>query len=195
MIQTFLFRTVKGNIYHHTVHASDLNVAIEKWLLQIDAAKTEEYSYDEEEVKVIRQEYDNGRMKKNLENEPLSLCYQNGRKPMVIHIDKVNKGMPDLIAKVSYLTTEEGGRKGAVSSGYRPLIKFEGRDELTSSEQIFVDKDNVFPGETAIAEIRIVSKNPFRKSMSAGHKFEIFDALRLVAHGELLEVSNTLLQK
>lgn len=195
MIQTFLFRMEKGGVYSHTIYAGDIQAAIGKWIQQIEFLQETDYSYNPAEVKNIRLQYENGKMKQQLEKEPFFLHYQQGTKPMIVNINKVNKGTPDFIATVTYLTTAQGGRKGITASGYKPLIKFDGREELTSCEQLFVDRDNVFPGETAVAEMRILSKSPFRKSLAAGQRFELFEALRLIAHGELVEITNPVLKQ
>jgi len=108
----------------------------------------------------------------------------------LVNIDKVNKGQPDFVAKISYLTTEEGGRKGYATSGYRSQVKFPGKRNLTSGEQLFVDKEKVFPGETVTAEIRILSKDIFKNYLFAGQHFEVVEAAHLVGHGEIIEVIN-----
>ena len=93
------------------------------------------------------------------------------------------------------MTTEEGGRKGYAASGYRPHVKFDGRKELTSGEQIFVDKEKVFPGDTVIAEMRIVGIDFFKNYLFRGQHFEISEASHLVGHGEIIEVTNPSLRQ
>jgi len=191
MIQTFQFRTETTNDkLQHTVHASDVKTAVEWWIRQIEDFKNEVYSFDQHQVQTIRQQYSNGQLKIYVDKEPFFLVYQNGDKHQVVCIDRVNKGEPDLIAQVTYLTTEQGGRKGYAASGYRPHIKFDGRKELTSGEQLFIDKDKVFPGETVKAEIRILGTDFFKNYLFVGQHFEVAEASHLVGHGEVLEVIN-----
>jgi hypothetical protein len=191
MIQTFQFRTETADkTYHHTVHSVDVNVAVEKWLLQIEDLQNQVYSYDPSQVRNITQQYSNGQLKIHVDKEPYFLVYQNGDKHQVVHIDKVNKGEPDFIARVTYLTAERGGRKGYAASGYRPHVKFDGRKELTSGEQLFIDKDKVFPGETVTAEIRIIGTDFFKNYLYVGQHFEVAEGPHLVGHGEILEVTN-----
>ncbi len=64
---------------------------------------------------------------------------------------------PDFVAQLKYTPTEEGGRKTAAKSKYRPLIEFPGLLPLTSGEQTFLDKELVSPGEFVKAEITILS--------------------------------------
>jgi translation elongation factor EF-Tu-like GTPase len=126
-------------------------------------------------------------LKIHLDKEPYFLVYQNGDKHQVVRIDKVNKGEPDFIARVTYLTTEQGGRIGYAASGYRPHVKFDGRKELTSGEQLFIDKDKVFPGETVTAEIRILGTDFFKNYLFVGQHFEVAEASHLVDTGKSLK--------
>ena len=191
MMQTFQFRTETADkAYRHTVHSFEVKTAVDKWMGQIEDLKNQVYSFDPSQVRNIRQQYSNGQLKIHLDKEPYFLVYQNGDKHQVVHIDKVNKGEPDFIARVTYLTTEQGGRIGYAASGYRPHVKFDGRKELTSGEQLFIDKDKVFPGETVTAEIRILGTDFFKNYLFVGQHFEVAEASHLVGHGEILEVLN-----
>ena len=191
MIQTFQFRIEAADkTYQHTVHSVDVKAAIEKWLLRIEYLQHQVFSFDPSQVRNIRQQFSNGQLKVHVDREPYFLVYQNGDKHQVVHIEKVNKGEPDFIARVAYLTAEQGGRRGYAVSGYRPHVKFDGRKELTSGEQLFIDKDKVFPGETVTAEIRILGKDFFKNYLFVGQHFEIAEASHLVGHGEILEVTN-----
>jgi hypothetical protein len=196
MVETFLFRIeTDNNTYHHTVHSVDVRTAVDKWVKKIEDLQNQVYSFNSEQVRNIKQQYSSGRLKIHLDKEPYSLTYQTGEKYQIVNIEKVTKGAPDFIAKVSYLTTEQGGRKGYAASGYRPHVKFDGKKELTSGEQLFIDKDKVFPGETVTAEIRILSKDYFKNYLFVGQHFEVAEASHLVGHGEILEVINPDLQK
>jgi hypothetical protein len=191
MVHTFQFRTeTKDKRYHHTIHTSDVKAAVEKWLHQIEDLQNQAYSFDTTQVQDIKQQYSNGHLKVHMDTEPYFLTFQVGDKNQIVHIDKVNKGEPDILARVTYLTTEQGGRKGYATSGYRPHVKFDGRKELTSGEQLFIDKDKVFPGESVTAEIRILGRDFFKNYLFVGQHFEVAEASHLVGHGEILEVVN-----
>jgi hypothetical protein len=191
MIQTFQFRTETADkTFHHTVHSVDIKAAVTMWLRQIEDLQSQVYSFDRSQVQNIKQQFSNGELKIHVDKEPYFFTYQNGDKHQAVHIDKVNKGEPDFIAQVTYLTTEQGGRKGYAASGYRPHVKFDGRKELTSGEQLFIDKEKVFPGETVTAEIRIISKEIFKNYLFVGQHFEVAEASHLVGHGEILKVIN-----
>ena len=191
MVQTFSYRTETfNNNYQHTIHSADIVSSVEKWLRRIEDLQDEVYSFDKIQVENIRQQLLNNQFKLQLDKEPYFLTFKIGDTIQVVNIDKVKKGEPDFIAKLAYLTTEEGGRMGYAASGYRPHVKFDGRKEMTSGEQLFVDKDKVFPGETVIAEIRILSPNLFEKYLFVGQQFEIGEGSKVIGHGEVLEIIN-----
>ena len=196
MIQTFLYRTeTQDKKYEHRIHSIDISNSIEKWIGKIDDLQAQVYSFDKGEVENIRQQFLSGQLNIHLTKEPFFLTYKSGDTLQVVNIDKVKNGEPDFIAKVTYLTTEEGGRKGYTASGYRHNIMFEGRKEMTPGEQLFVDKDKVFPGDTATAEIRIFSPSIFENYLFIGQHFEIGEGLKVIGHGELLEITNPKLRQ
>jgi hypothetical protein len=191
MVHTFSFRIETSNqTYHHTIHSVNIEIAVEKWLRQIEDLQDQIYSFDPAQVENIKQQYSNGQLKVHIEKEPYFLTYQADDKHQVVKIDKVNKGEPDFIAKVTYLTTQEGGRINYAVSGYRPHVKFDGKKELTSGEQLFIDREKVFPGDTVTAEIRLLGKDYFKNYLYVGQHFEVAEASHLVGHGEVLEIIN-----
>lgn len=191
MIQTFSYRTeTSNNNYQHTIHSADINSSVEKWLNKIEDLEGEVYSFDKIQVENIRTQFLNNNLQIHFDKEPYFLTYKVGDRIQVVNIDKVKKGDPDFVAKLTYLTTEEGGRTGYAASGYRPHVKFDGRKEMTSGEQLFVDKDKVFPGETVTAEIRMLSPNFFEKYLFVGQHFEIGEGSKVVGYGQVLEIIN-----
>ena len=68
----------------------------------------------------------------------------------------------DFVAILKYKTTEESGRKTPENSSYRPDIKFPFDEMLTCGFQYFIDQENVFPGETVKAEIKIIATEYFK---------------------------------
>jgi hypothetical protein len=196
MVQTFLYRTKTSNInYHHTIYSADIKSSVEKWLNRIEDLKDEVYSFDKIQVENIWTQFLNNQFQIHFDKEPYFLTYKVGDRIQVVNIDKVKKGDPDFVAKLTYLTTEEGGRDGYAASGYRPYVKFDGRKEITSGEQLFVDKDKVLPGETVTAEIRMLSPNFFDKYLFVGQHFEIGEGSKVVGHGEVLEIINPSLRQ
>lgn len=102
---------------------------------------------------------------------------------------------PDFIAKVRFLTSEEGGRTGYATSGYRPAFKLADQTEMTSAEQKFQGTDKVNPGQEVISEIRILWIEAFEQKLSVGTDFELREGPRVVAKGQIVEVTNERLRK
>ena len=95
----------------------------------------------------------------------------------------------DFRAKLKY--RKEGGRTTPVSSGYRPHIEFEGIPEvLTSGQQIFIDKEEVNPGDIVIADITILSYEYMKGKLKKGHKFIFCEGSRKIGDGEIIEIIN-----
>jgi translation elongation factor EF-Tu-like GTPase len=97
---------------------------------------------------------------------------------------------PDFVAQLKYRTTEEGGRHTPAFSGYRPQVKFPFREMQTSGQQNFIDKEVVYPGETVIAEIAILSVEFFQHQLSEGLVFEFREGSRIIGTGRILKVLN-----
>lgn len=91
-------------------------------------------------------------------------------------------------AKLTYLTTEEGGRKGYATSGYRPHVKFPFSDQVTSGQQFFIGYEMVFPGGAVDAEITLLTTKYYEGKLSPGMTFEFAEGNRVVGHGEILKV-------
>ncbi|MBC7862939.1 MAG: elongation factor Tu [Bacteroidia bacterium] len=102
-------------------------------------------------------------------------------------------GKPDFIARLNYLTYEEGGRSIPTSSGYRPQVKFDFSELLTGGQQMFIDKELVYPGESVMAEILLVSTDFARFKLVVGSKFEFREGARTIGHGEIIEILNPIL--
>jgi len=109
--------------------------------------------------------------------------------------DTIRKPKPDFIARVQYLTSEQGGRTGYAATGYRPAFKIPEKKEMTSAEQKFIGTDRVEPGEEVLTEIRILWIEAFQEQLEAGTKFELREGDRIVAIGEIQEVRNEKLKK
>ena len=100
----------------------------------------------------------------------------------------------DFIAKLKYKTTEEGGRKTPAKSGYRPQVKFDFTEMQSSGQQLFIDKEIVFPGETVEAKIKILSPNYFAGCLTEGMKFEFREGATIIGTGEIKYIVNDKLE-
>ncbi len=191
MIQLFTYWTeTSENNYKHSIYSIDINSSVQKWIKRIEDLQGKVYSFDKIQVENIKKQFIQNQIQIQFDKEPYFLTYRVGDKIQIVIIYKVNKGNPDFVAKLTFLRTEDGGRKGYAASGYRPHVKFDGREKMTSGEQLFVDKDKVFPGESVTAEIRIISPNFFENYLFVGQQFEIGEGFKVVGYGEILEIHN-----
>jgi translation elongation factor EF-Tu-like GTPase len=102
---------------------------------------------------------------------------------------------PDFIADLKYLATEKGGRLEYATSGYRPHIRFPFSQSMTTGEQVFWEKDKVYPGEKIRAQIRILNHVTFRYALSIGTTFEFCEGSRIIGTGKIVEVVDEALKK
>lgn len=101
----------------------------------------------------------------------------------------------DFIAELQYLTTAQGGRKTPACSGYRPQVKFDFTEMQTSGQQIFVDRETVYPGDKAEAKIKIFSPDYFANSLTEGMNFEFREGATLIGTGKIKRIINDKLEK
>jgi translation elongation factor EF-Tu-like GTPase len=96
----------------------------------------------------------------------------------------------DLIAELTYRTIEQGGRSTPAFSGYRPQVKFPFSDTQTSGQQKFLDKEVVYPGDTVVAEIAIISTEIFEHKLKVGLGFEFRERSRIIGTGIIQSILN-----
>ena len=103
---------------------------------------------------------------------------------------QVDQGKADFIATLTYLPSEESGRKTPVISGYRPGIKFEFSDMQTSGAQTFIDRTIVFPGDTVEAEINIISVDYFAGQLKEKMNFDFREGPHVIGTGQIKHILN-----
>ena len=101
----------------------------------------------------------------------------------------------DFIAELTYLSTEQGGRKTPANSGYRPDIKVDFFEMKTCGIQTFIEKNVVLPGETVNAKIKIIASDYFANLLTEGMKFEFMEGPILIGIGEIKNIINDKLEK
>jgi len=101
----------------------------------------------------------------------------------------------DFIAELQYLTTAQGGRKTPACSGYRPQVKFDFTEMQTSGQQIFINRETVYPGDKAEAKIKIFSPDYFANSLTEGMNFEFREGATLIGTGKIKHIINDKLEK
>jgi len=191
MIETFSYRTIiNSREFRQTVYAKDVNESLNKWVEKIKDLQNEIYSFDGDTVLAIQNQLLD-KSAKVLENDfNHHIVFSINNIVCITYIDKLKKSEPDFTAELYYLTAAEGGRKGYARSGYRPQFKIAGKRGSTSAEQIFIDKDKVFPGESVSAEIRILTIEEFKNQLYNGLDFELCEGNIIVARGKIIEVLN-----
>jgi len=102
----------------------------------------------------------------------------------------------DFTAELTFLTTEKGGRKTHVQSGYRPHIAFNDHPEhITSGQQKYINQEKVEPGETVKAEISILSKEYFTNRLYVNMIFKFCEGPHIMGYGKIMSIKNMSLQK
>lgn len=101
----------------------------------------------------------------------------------------------DFIATLRYKTAEQGGRKTAAKTGYRPQVKFDFDEMQTSGQQTFIDRELVFPGDTVEAEIKILSVEHFANRLTEKIQFEFREGATVIGTGIIKRIINDKLKK
>ena len=101
----------------------------------------------------------------------------------------------DFIAQLQYLTIEQGGRKTPAKSGYWPQVKFDFTEIQTSGQQIFIDKEIVYPGNKMDAKIKLLSPDYLAESLTEDMKFEFREGATIIGTGKTKYIVNDKLEK
>jgi elongation factor Tu len=96
----------------------------------------------------------------------------------------------DFTATVRFKTTQGGGRKTPVSTGYWPQIKFHFTEKQSGARHTFIDKDLVHPGDVVKASIKTLSPHFFEHSLKEGTEFEIREGHMVVGTGVIENILN-----
>lgn len=101
----------------------------------------------------------------------------------------------DFIAILTFNTTEQGGRKTAAKTGYRPHVKFDFDEMQTSGQQTFIGREFVFPGDIVEAEIKIISVDHFANQLTEKMQFEFREGKTVIGTGIIKHIINDKLKK
>ena len=101
---------------------------------------------------------------------------------------------PDVEATVELIPTDQGGRKTAALSGYRPyhLVK---PDYLTSGHHEYKEVDELHPGESAETEIWFITPHAYPHTLSESDVINIQEGSRVVGYATIRRVLNPKLQR
>ena len=94
--------------------------------------------------------------------------------------------MHEVKAILTLLRTEEGGRKTAIASGYRPSFYIGDLQADGAIELLGVDQQ--VPGETMSVRIRFLHPENFGKALLVGVDFEAREGTKRIGSGKITEV-------
>jgi len=99
----------------------------------------------------------------------------------------------DLEAQISFLGTQEGGRRRPVKSGYRPNHDFGLPGELNDAQHEY-PQEWVLPGTTTPALLWLLLPERQAGRLLPGFRFTVQEGGRVVGHGEITRVLNRALE-
>lgn len=100
--------------------------------------------------------------------------------------DKHKIRQPELEAEIYYLTEQEGGRKTAVSNGYRGQFYYNGKN--WDAPQQFLDKEICYPGETVKVYLQTLSPDFHIGQFYVGQEFETREGAKTVGKGKITKI-------
>lgn len=139
--------------------------------------------------------YINGKpvYKRRLDNDELeifdSAVYEKYHLASQKELLAVN-GMLIVNAKIRLTSTENGGRKMGIISGYRPNHLF----EYTSGDKVYqfftgdihFEGEKLMPGEETIATVRLHLAKQVDKYLTKGRKWWLYEVPKLIGEAEIL---------
>lgn len=99
--------------------------------------------------------------------------------------DDQNSDLFDIEAKITFFTTEDGGRSTPANSGYRPQFFYDGHDWDAVHSYGTVEK--VAPGETVTAYMIFLSPECHVGRLYPGKEFCIREGQRTVGRGVVVK--------
>lgn len=94
---------------------------------------------------------------------------------------------PDIIAKIYFYTTEEGGREGATPSNYIGF-PFEYKEKYYDCRLLLDDIGSIYPGDTVTVPIIFLYTENIVPQLHVGAKFRLWEG-GFKAEGKVLEIT------
>jgi len=100
----------------------------------------------------------------------------------------------DLEASVTFMRSDEGGRRRPAFNGYTPTHQFKDHEELNDGEHFYPNAGQMAPGETGIVMIQL--KHPERNhgALQEGISFSVQEGNHVIGTGRIIRVLNPRLQ-
>jgi len=90
-------------------------------------------------------------------------------------------------ATLSLFPTENGGRKMPVYDHYKPSFSFSSANQF-SGEVSFPELDEVKPGQTATAFIKLLPSKHIRQNLKRGDSFAVLEGVKVVGTGVIQHI-------
>jgi len=94
----------------------------------------------------------------------------------------------DFEARIRFVTKADGGRYSPVRSNYRPQLHYPGAKADWVLHINWIDKEEVFPGEEAIASCMLLSPWYHLDHVFPGSTFEVREGQKVVAHATVTKL-------
>lgn len=92
----------------------------------------------------------------------------------------------DIEVQITFLASDQGGRKTPARTGYRPQFSYDGQD--WDGIQTYPDREAVYAGETVTAYIAFLSPEHHRGKLYPGKEFQVREGSRVVAKGIVTKI-------
>ena len=99
----------------------------------------------------------------------------------------------EIKAKLTLYSTENGGRKTGIKTGYRPNHVFEYKENSTDFVSTYIgqidfDKDLIFPNETEKVTVRFLKHQNISELVEKGKVWWIHEGPRKIGEAVILEI-------
>ena len=101
---------------------------------------------------------------------------------------------PDIEAEISFLPTEQGGRRSPAQSGYRPNHNFGLPGTLNDAAHEYIGCECAAPGQIVKAHMWFLVPEYQRGRLYQGLSFTVQEGSRIVGNGVITKVLNPVLQ-
>jgi translation elongation factor EF-Tu-like GTPase len=108
--------------------------------------------------------------------------------------NKVAIRPPDLVARIDFLPTEQGGRVSPAYSGYRPDHDFGLEGTLNGAAHEYIGQDMAAPGESVRAHLWLLAPEFQAGRLHSGFEFTVQEGSRVVGMAVVQEVLNPALR-
>lgn len=98
----------------------------------------------------------------------------------------MNDPLQDIEVVMTFLRTEDGGRRSPAFTGYRPQFYYQSED--WDAIHTYIGFERVNPGDTVTAQLRFLSPQNHVGRLCVGTEFHIREGKRTVATGHVTKI-------